>query len=608
MDELDFNTQFINLSQSCADSIAEATGCDVFIMNSMLVVLGGTVRYRKIIGEKCLNNSTFEQVLSVGESIETNQERQCLIQTMNERITNDYENETITCFPIKKDGVVFGVITITVAGERKHKEFIRKKIKILSLIHTTTELIISKIQERDYIKQIELIEQQFEALYSNMQDGIIVINSGGRIIRYNRKVEDCLKVKATSLKGLSIENIFPNIVFSSISNTKGESKIIELEHKDSGFTGTGLIIPIMVKDAFNGAIVNILTQLRIDASIFRSINSHDNTTFKDIIGESRSMRDIVYTAKKVAPFESSIVLYGESGTGKELFARAIHNFSHSERDSFVAINCSAIPENLIESELFGYEGGAFTGANEKGKPGKFELANGGTIFLDEISEMPLLMQPKLLRVIEEKKVMRLGGTKAIKLNIRIITATNKNLENLVKSEYFRQDLYYRINVIQITLPPLRERKDDIPVLIDHFSNLYSGKIGTHKLTFEQDAVKLLIEYQWKGNIRELQNLIESLYCTSERSIVTADFIKSRLPAQQLIKEVEINNDKELPSYLKVVPIENLNKNEIIKALNKFGNSTSGKKKAAQALGISSATLYRRIKKLGVSQIEKFFSI
>ena len=607
--ELYLDTQFKDISQSSMDSITESTGCDAFIMNSVLTVLGGTGRYKEIIGEKCLNNSIFEKALSFGKYLEISNGEHFTCQTLNKKIINPEDNFTIMCYPIKKNEMVLGVVTIIIAYSSNNEKYIFTKSKVMGLLETITELIISKVQAKEYIKRIEIIEQQFEVLYSNMQDGVIVIDNRNRIVKYNYKIEEYLKVKNTTLRGILISEIFPNIDSSLISNVEGESHIIELENKTSGFAGTGLIIPLLSNNTYNGAKVNLLTNFRIDTSIYRSINSSDDIIFDDIIGESTAIREAVNLAKKVAPYETNIVLYGESGTGKELFARSIHNYSHSTRDPFVTVNCAAIPETLIESELWGYEEGAFTGANKKGKPGKFEIANGGTIFLDEISEMPLFLQPKILRIIQEKKLVRLGGIKTVNLDVRIIAATNRYLEELVDNGYFRKDLYYRINVLKITLPPLRDRKGDVRILVDHFLDYYSNKTGMPKLTLEPEAVSELDAYYWNGNIRELQNFIEALYCISDKKIISIDVVKTRLQStihkqKQKLTQLNVTDNN---ADIEISAISKLIKDEIIKALNLYDNSTSGKAKAAAALGISPATLYRKIKELNINQYDIKFS-
>lgn len=316
-------------------------------------------------------------------------------------------------------------------------------------------------------------------------------------------------------------------------------------------------------------------------------SGHAVYTFEKIIGKNKDFLKIIDYCNKVASSSSTILITGESGTGKEVFAQAIHNISDRKDEAFIAVNCGAIPRSLIESELFGYEEGAFTGAKKGGSAGKFEIADGGTIFLDEIGEMSLDMQIKLLRVIEEKVINRIGGRNPIPVNVRIISATNKDLKEEVSKGNFRNDLYYRVNVIPIHLPPLRERKDDIPLLIDFFMNRISKRLNKRKVEIPKEYLEYLINYDWPGNIRELENIIELIINTEsipfsfEKKVIKpgADFVDS--------------NDE-------CLKLEYVERNHIIYVMEKFkGNVTL----ASKALGIGRNTLYRKLKKFNIKVSE-----
>ncbi|MDF2883795.1 MAG: PspF2, partial [Clostridiaceae bacterium] len=231
--------------------------------------------------------------------------------------------------------------------------------------------------------------------------------------------------------------------------------------------------------------------------------------FEDIFTVSDCGKKCIETAKNYSKNDFSVLLTGESGVGKELFAHSIHNESNRKEGPFISVNCAAIPENLIEAELFGYEAGAFTGANKDGRIGKFELANGGTIFLDEIGDLPLSMQAKLLRVLQENEMVRIGGNHIISLDLKVIAATNCNLEEKIKEGNFREDLYYRLNVLNLNIPPLRQRKEDIPLLIDNFITKLYQKCGIYK-KFSDESINVLTNYYWPGNIRELKNIVERI--------------------------------------------------------------------------------------------------
>lgn len=271
--------------------------------------------------------------------------------------------------------------------------------------------------------------------------------------------------------------------------------------------------------------------------------------FEKIIGKSKKMEEIFNTIKNLSKTDVTVLISGESGTGKELVARAIHNLSARSPKLFVPVNCAAIPENLLESELFGYEKGAFTGAIER-KLGKFEIANEGTIFLDEIGSMPLNMQAKLLRVLQDRVIDRVGGTKPIPVNVRIIAATNLNLKKLVDDEKFRRDLFYRLHVVPVHLPPLHEKKEDIPLLINHFLNIYNREFNK-KVKFKKELISFLLEYNWPGNVRELQNLVERLVVLSQDRLIGKEHLppeilkpgKKALELKEIIKDGDLNFKK-----------------------------------------------------------------
>ncbi|GAB6066562.1 sigma-54-dependent Fis family transcriptional regulator [Aquifex pyrophilus] len=310
-------------------------------------------------------------------------------------------------------------------------------------------------------------------------------------------------------------------------------------------------------------------------------------TLHGIIGRSKAVRRLIELVEKVAKSDSTVLLLGESGTGKSLIARTIHYESPRKEKPFVTVNCAAIPENLLEAELFGYEKGAFTGAYAP-KKGKFELANGGTIFLDEIGDMPLSLQAKILRVLQDREIERLGSEKTIKVDVRIIAATNKDLKKLVEEGKFREDLYYRLNVIPIYVPPLRERKEDIPLLIQHFLKEFNEKYGK-EVYLTKEAMERLLEYDYPGNVRELSNIIEQLVILNEGKVDTTD-----LP--EYLRKEKNKPKGDLQRF-----IEETEKKRIIEALEKTGYVKS---RAAKLLGYTLRQLDYRIKKYGI-EVKKF---
>ncbi|MCX7988903.1 MAG: sigma-54 dependent transcriptional regulator [Thermodesulfovibrio sp.] len=310
----------------------------------------------------------------------------------------------------------------------------------------------------------------------------------------------------------------------------------------------------------------------------------------ELIGNSSAMKRIKNQIELVAKGDSRVLIYGESGTGKELVARAIHSLSQRAKASFVEVNCAAIPQELIESELFGHEKGAFTGAIDK-KIGKFELANGGTLFLDEIGDMSLLTQAKLLRVIETQKFQRVGGTRDITVDVRIISATNKDLTEEIKRGNFREDLYYRLNVVPIYIPPLRERKDDIPELVKYFINEFHREKGWKKKNIDADAMKILLNYDWPGNVRELKNAIERLMImTLSDTIGLSDIENTGIIGR-------VSKNENYFSYTSLREARDAFERDFI--LKKLNENNWNMTKTSEILGIERSNLYKKIKSLGI---------
>ena len=319
--------------------------------------------------------------------------------------------------------------------------------------------------------------------------------------------------------------------------------------------------------------------------------NEDKFSFGNIVGKSKIMTHTIDRAYQVASTTSSVLISGESGTGKEVFARAIHQSSGRE-GAFVAINCSAIPESLFESEMFGYESGAFTGALSKGKIGKIEIANGGTLFLDEIGDMPLHMQAKLLRVLQERQLMRVGGDKSISLDVRVISATHRNLEDMVKAGTFREDLYYRLNVVNIKLPSLSDRIEDVPLFVKLFIEEFFRENHMKVPNISPEILNMLMNYSWPGNIRELKNMVEHLVVFSKNNEIQIDTLPEYINNKE-DKTISIKNEKSLTDLIRKTEIK-----AIHDAMKECGNN---KQQAAKLLDIPRSTLYYKIKFYDLNQ-------
>ncbi|MDM8516063.1 sigma 54-interacting transcriptional regulator, partial [Desulfobacterales bacterium HSG16] len=453
---------------------------------------------------------------------------------------------------------------------------------------------------------LEKREKQFKVVLDNISDAVVSIDKKGRITTVNRVARKIIGYKEKDLIGKKINDIaLPD--YSILNCLEGRAyqhrkKNLINEKGRFQFFATGR--PITDSSSRIVGAVEIGKDMKEIEMLAQSISMPCQITFSDFIGKNDAIRQAMSFAQKIAKTDTIVSIRGESGTGKELFARAIH--TESERlGEFIPVNCAALPETLLESELFGYTGGAFTGAKKEGKPGLFEMANNGTIFLDELAEMPPGPQAKILRVIQEKCIRRVGGSKEIYINTRIITATNKNLEDMVKEQVFREDLYYRINVLPIHIPPLRERIEDIAILVEHFLFQLSSRLDLKAPSITQEALNKLRLHSWPGNVRELKNVIERAAILSDSDRIESEYIMFGFKIGKNIGQAENpgqpsdhspgqfpgQENQTLPSLI------NEFEKKIIKDALKDAKSI---RKTAKSLGISHTTLLNKMKKHGLS--------
>jgi PAS domain S-box-containing protein len=466
---------------------------------------------------------------------------------------------------------------------------------------------ITEIKElAEKITDLKEIKIMLEAIFESTQDAISVVDQNGYGVLINPAY--------TRLTGYTEKDVIGK--FCTVDLAEGESvhlKVLETREPVSGVKlkvgpkRREVIVeaaPIIVDGELRGsvAVIHDLTEINelineLDEakSIIRSLEA--KYTFEDIIGQNKSFLQVIEKAKAAATTPATIILRGESGTGKELFAHAIHNKSKRRYSQFVRVNCAAISESLLESELFGYEAGAFTGAKDQGKVGLFERANGGTIFLDEIGEINKRTQVKLLRVLQEKEIVRVGGTKAIPVDVRVISATNMDLEKAVENNEFRKDLYYRLNVVPINIPPLREHIDDLKAIVDSLITKYNQEYGRNVSQVSNDALYLMKNYSWPGNVRELENFIG-------RAIINMELGEQMIKIEHLPKIDSLNIKNGDLEALELTPQEDLKtavenyEREYIKEILKANNNN--REKTAQALDISLRSLYYKLKKYNIN--------
>lgn len=436
--------------------------------------------------------------------------------------------------------------------------------------------------------------QQFSTIIDFVHDGVIAIDSSGVVTVFNSASEKITGYSKKKVVGKKITDIIPETRLLSVLETE-RAEIGDIQRLSDETVIATNRVPVIVDGEVRGAVAtyqDITEVQRLEQRIRIRLSEKGFLAqygFDDIIHESRAIAECIRTAKQFANYDTSVLICGPSGVGKELFAQGIHGSSSRKNSPFVAINCAALPESLIESELFGYVEGSFTGASRKGKPGLFEMAHGGSIFLDEISELPLLLQGRLLRVLQEKQVMRIGDNKLIPVDVRIICATNRDLRNLVGQNLFRGDLYFRIAILELFIPPLSEREEDIRILSQYFVEEYSRRYRKGDIVLSSEALDWLCRYAYEGNVRELQGMIERAVVICDEGPISVQDLMVKRSGGFVVQVDGLNQFFSTGCSLKHV------ENEYIEYVYKKTNGSI--KECSSILGIDRTTLWRRIKEI-----------
>ncbi|WP_073018001.1 HPr family phosphocarrier protein [Clostridium intestinale] len=549
------------------------------------------------------------------------------------------ENDIITIFNEEAErilglssGEVIGKDVDKVIYQSKLKEInksgkselmVREVINDRILLINRTPIMIDKISKgalavfsdisnlekvKNELKTVKELKERLQLILETVQDGICVMSSEGVITYVNRAYLRILSEKEENILNKNIRDISPDGVRRRVLET-GKSVVGALSYKENDVTIVCNVNPIIVDGEITGvvSVIKNITEVKklseklkkasakaeyLEEELFRT--KKPDLAFSKYIGYSGKVLDALATASKAAKTNTTVLIRGESGTGKELIAEGIHYGSKNAKGPFVRVNCAAIPQNLLESELFGHEKGSFTGAIKR-KLGKFELAQNGTIFLDEIGEMDKSMQAKILRVIQEKEFQRVGGEETIKVNVRIIGATHRNLEEMVRTMEFREDLYYRLNVIPIFLPPLRERRQDIAPLLEHFINKISKNIGKNISLVKNDAMEALLNYSWPGNVRELENLVERLVALNENQVIDLDDLPSYMRQERPMKHEKAHVTSIIEDD--ILPLKEYEKIIIEKALKRYGSYNA----AGKVLGLTHKTVAAKARQYGIEK-------
>lgn len=504
--------------------------------------------------------------------------------------------------PILLDGAVIGDVSLIALNEVQRQRLLKDQRALLEFMHEMVGLVAVKAKEFVTTKQLARSLEELQTIINAVDEGFITTNECGVIVHCNAYAARMLHGRPEEIVGAKLQDVLPTFPVDEV--LASDERFIEREIiARRGGKRLHLFVSVYViqrEVAPQSWVIKLRDIGEVRKFVYEMTEQQQQYTFSCIIGSSPALTAVKERAEQFAKSKSPVLIYGESGTGKELFARSIHASSNRAERPFIAVNCAAIPDALLESELFGYEEGAFTGAKRGGKPGKFELANGGTLFLDEVGDLSFHLQAKLLRALQDQQIERVGGVRPFTVDVRIIAATNRNLEELIERKEFREDLYYRLAVLPLFIPPLRQRKTDILELADYFLHKYSREAGKAITGFSAAAEELLLSYSWPGNVRELENAVEYAVNLEQGKFVQVPSLPSRIRESKkpTLTTVFVKNPFSRRQLLD--QIKKAQQEDIKLALEKFGYSVQGKEAAARSLGISRATLYRRLKEMKTS--------
>ncbi|WP_293958564.1 sigma 54-interacting transcriptional regulator [uncultured Fusobacterium sp.] len=573
-----------------AGAISSLVNVDVGVVDKNMVRVTGTGLYKNIEGVSALG-SVYKNTLLTGKTnIIENPRYHALCSECLDKNRCCEKLEIAT--PIYCNEEIVGVIGLVCFNDEQKEKILNDIDAYLNLTKQIAEFIGIKFYEYQENLMQKDRELTLNTIIDNMSKGVIISDCNNKITRINSIASRKLKINSNIL-GESMKLISQNDFLMN-------EEIFTLKINNNEYNVAGKIIPLKSFNKVKSNAFIFEDVKKISKNIVEFTGNNNIITLDSIIGCSNATKTLKEDIKKIATTNSTVLITGESGTGKELVARSLHSQGDRRDKPFVVINCSAIPDTLLESELFGYVKGAFTGANQNGRIGKFELANSGVIFLDEIGDMPLYLQAKILRVIQEKKIERIGSNKSIDLDIKIIAATNVDLEKKIVEQKFRRDLYYRLNVIPIKLLPLRERKEDIIPIVNNLIKKYNILSSKYVHSFDENVKTALLNYDWPGNVRELENVIELMINMCENNdVLTSDLLPDNILNQTPSSKSYFKNlDLKIDNY-ELEDFEKIEKEYIEKALIKYGEDTEGKKLIAKKMNIGLTTLYRKMKRFNI---------
>ena len=576
-----------------AEIISKIAFVDVEVVDRRLFRVAGTGMFKAHVNEDMSSAGyTYSRVLETGE-------RQIIYEPGKDPVCDQCPQKGVCgeeieiAMPVRLGEEIIGVIGLVGNSKSRKRMILRNEKLYLDLIEQISDFIAGKAAEVEDSKDRMALLGAIDHAINHMDQGVLLMGNDGTVAiandyaRRRLKEEDPVGKKAVIVPTGDTMNHRKEY---RLSMGKRELSVLGEVYRVPGFTNQYSSV-LLFEDTRD-----------VQKRYYEMTATVRTVKVDNIVGSSPATMRMKEDIARIAGSTSTVLITGESGTGKEMVATAIWDLSGRKKNRFVAINCAAIPEALLESELFGYVKGAFTGADPNGRMGKFELADKGTILLDEIGDMPLYLQAKLLRVLQERTIIRIGSNQVIPIDVRVIAATNKDLKEMIREKKFREDLYYRLNVIPLKIPPLRERKEDIEELTDYFAGRYAGLLGKTVRHITESVRRALAACPWRGNVRELENVVEFMVnmmgedgVLDERTL-PRDFWDDA--EEEQIRRAELQpEDGEM-----IVPLKELERLEIEKALRICGSTTDGKKEAAARLGIGVATLYRKLEQY--SQNEK----
>lgn len=582
--------------QKVAEAIASVLKVEVEIIDTELVRVAGTGIVRNDVGSRLLRGFVNKHVLQTGNHVfisEAGFHPICLSCPLSGRC---FYRASIV-YPITAETEVIGTISLIAFDDDQKETLSKNSDYLIEFIGRMADLISSKALEREIVSERMVMANRLEAVVDAVYEGVVAVDSEGMITHFNQSAERLFGTKKEHMIGKDAKEILPSLPLSEVMQ---EGKGFNSREVFFNFGGRKLHLlstarPIKVeKSPIAGVVASFRDFKETQRLAYEIMSTQEMIDFEDLVGVSKSFAEVKSKAVKISSGNLTLLIVGESGTGKEVFARAIHASGPHGHKPFVSINCGAIPENLLETELFGYDEGAFPGARRGGKQGKFELADGGTIFLDEISNLSLYLQAKLLRYLQDRRIERVGSGRMIPVNVRVIAATNNDLQDMVRKNLFRDELYYSLSVIPLVIPPLRERPEDIPLLLDHYMRRFSKLLGKDIRGFNDEAMKACMKYYWPGNVRELVYAVEYAINLEENALIS---LESLTP--EIREETRKKTRDGVAGDGRLLQLAQMEKEAITAALDRFGWSDEGKVRAARALGISRATIYRKIQRYGL---------